>query len=257
VNQRIKRIACVALDSERAKEALEALRQRYDLGPVQTADALVVLGGDGLMLHSLHQHKDRRLPIYGMNCGTVGFLMNEFRVDALLDRIEAAKPEVLRPLRMAALDSHGKEHRHLAFNEVSLIRFSGQTAHIRVVVDEIERIPDLACDGILVATPAGSTAYNLSARGPIIPLGTNALALTPISPFRPRRWSGALLPHTVVIEFGNLDPRNRPLSASADFHEVRNVVKVTVREDRSKSVTVLFDPNHSLEERIISEQFMH
>jgi NAD+ kinase len=250
-----ERIACVASGSERAYEALEVLRRRYDLVPVEQAEVVVALGGDGFMLRCLHDLVDRKLPIYGMNRGTIGFLMNEFHENDLIERIHEANPAELHPLQMKATDVHGTEHHALAFNEVSLIRHSYQAANIRVVIDGNERLERLVGDGVLVSAPAGTTAYNLSVRGPIIPIGANVLALTPISPSRPRRWGGALLPHTAVVEFVNLDPRKRPLRTAADFHHVGDAVSVTVREDRSKAVTVLFDAGHSLQERIIREQF--
>jgi len=251
----LKRIACVAADNERARGGLKILAQRYDFVSLEEAEAIVVLGGDGFMLHALHTYMERGLPIYGMNRGTVGFLMNEFHEEGLQDRIRTARQETLYPLCMTARTADGKEHEALAFNEVALIRYSQQSANIRVSVDGMERLDKIICDGILVATPAGSTAYNLSAHGPIIPIGSNLLALTPVSPFRPRRWQGALVPHTSVVDFTILDPRKRPVGAAADSTEVRDVVSVTVKEDHSKSVKVLFDKGHSLEERIIREQF--
>ncbi len=210
-----------------------------------------------MMLHTLHMFLGRALPIYGMNRGTIGFLMNRFSADELVERVESASVADLTPLSMTALDVDGVTHSSLAFNEVALLRLSNQTANIRVTVNGVERIEKLVSDGIMVATPAGSTAYNLSAHGPIIPLDANVLALTPISPFRPRRWHGALLPNTATVEFQNLNPAKRPLSATADFQESRNVVSVTVREDREHMCRVLFDPDHSLEERIFNEQFVN
>jgi NAD+ kinase len=190
-----------------------------------------------------------------MNCGTVGFLLNAYRPAALIERIRAAKEVTLHPLRMSAKTMDGKVQESLAFNEVSILRRTRQQANLRISVDGIVRIPLLAADGVMVATPTGSTAYNLSAHGPVIPLGADLLALTPVSPFRPRHWRGALLPHTSLIEFENLDPHKRPLSASADFKEFLEVVSVEVLEDRSQLVNLLFDPDHSLEERIRAEQF--
>jgi NAD+ kinase len=218
---------------------------------------IVALGGDGMLLHSIHEHRARAVPIYGMNRGTVGFLMNAYGAEDLEARIGAAKEETLVPLRMKALGVDGKEEEAIAFNEVSVIRYSGQSANLRILVDGRERIPKLICDGVLVSTPAGSTAYNLSAHGPIVPLGANLLAMTPVSPFRPRRWRGALLPEQSEIVIENLDPGKRPIGVSADSHEMRDVRSITIAEDRSCAVTVLFDPDHSLEERIFSEQFAH
>jgi len=252
-----KRIACVVSDTAAARESCEELRRRRAFAPVEEAEVIVVLGGDGFMLRSIHRYHGLGVPLYGMNCGTVGFLMNEFRADDVEDRVVAAKRVTLYPLRMTARTRDGDDHDGIAYNEVSIIRHSGQTANLRVSVDGQERIERLICDGVLVATPAGSTAYNLSVRGPILPLGANLLALTPISPFRPRRWYGALLPDTALVEIENLDPEARPVIASADFNEVADVVSVRVREDRSQHVTVLFDPGHSLEERILTEQFVY
>ena len=251
------KLACIASDLPAGPEGCAELQRRYPLVPVEQADVIIALGGDGLMLHSMHKYLHRGVPIYGMNRGTVGFLMNQFCAEDLIARVQAAKAEVLHPLRMVATTAAGKSHRRLAFNEVSLIRHGHQTVHLRVVINGVERIDKLVGDGVLVATPAGSTAYNLSAHGPIIPVGAGLLAVTPISPFRPRRWRGALLPNTVVIEFFNLDPARRPASASADFREVRHVVSVAIREDRQQAFRVLFDPGHSLEERMFSEQFAH
>jgi NAD+ kinase len=253
----VQQVACVASQAESAQHAREELAAEYDFVDVDRADVIIALGGDGFLLHSLHQYQDAGVPIYGMNLGTLGFLMNEYRKEDLMERIHRANPEPLNPLRMVATDASGRAHEHCAFNEVSLIRLSHQSANIRVTVNDRERIAKLVCDGILVATPAGSTAYNLSAHGPILPLGSLVLALTPISPFRPRRWAGALIAHDSVVALENLDPDKRPLSASADFIEVQNVVSVVVQEDRTRTVTVLFDPDHSLEERIFGEQFAH
>jgi len=250
-----ERIACVSSVSERAEEALNVLRRRYELVPVEKADVLIALGGDGFMLRCLHDFIERDVPIYGMNRGTIGFLMNEFHEDDLVKRVNEANTAELHPLRMKAVDIHGQEHHALAFNEVALTRHSYQAANIRVVVDGNERLEKLVGDGVLVSAPAGTTAYNFSVRGPIIPIGANVLALTPISPSLPRRWGGALLPHTAVVEFVNLDPHKRPLRTSADFHHVADAASVTVREDHAKFATVLFDAGHSLQERIIREQF--
>ena len=249
------RFACIASSSDQAKLSYEQLAAKHDFVEPSEADVILALGGDGLMLHALHKFLDAGKPIYGLNCGTVGFLMNELRDEDLASRVSNAEETSVFPLHMTATTVNGETHQLLAFNEVSVIRYSHQTANLRLAINGIERIDKLACDGVLVATPMGSTAYNLSAHGPIIPLGSNVLALTPVSPFRPRRWRGALLPCTAVVEFTNLDPTKRPLGASADFHEVRDVVSLTVREDRSKPFHILFDPDHSLEERIFGEQF--
>ncbi len=248
-------IACVAAESNHARQGFEILKSRYDFVPVQDADVILALGGDGFMLQTMHAYMDSGIPVYGMNRGTVGFLMNEFSDTGLLKRLEAAILQKIYPLKMIARTGDGKVHQSIAFNEVALIRYSQQSANLRILVNGSVRLDKLICDGILVATPAGSTAYNLSAHGPVIPVGSNVLALTPVSPFRPRRWQGALLPHTAVIDFESLDPKKRPVGASADSHEVKDAMTVTVSEDRSKWVSLLFDRGHSLEERIIREQF--
>lgn len=249
------KLACIHSDSQQAKDSHNLLSKRYGVVPCDEAEVIVVLGGDGLMLHSLHKFVDAGKRIYGMNCGTVGFLLNEFSLDNLTERIEAANRITLHPLHMLARSEDGGETEEIAFNEVSIIRYCNQTANLRVMVNGVERISKYVGDGIMVSTPAGSTAYNLSAHGPILPLGSNVLAVTPVSPFRPRRWHGALISNDSIVEFINLDPRKRPIGAAADFHEVRNAVSVKVREDRSRSCELLFDPNHSLEERIFNEQF--
>lgn len=245
----------VASPAEDAQAALDQLRARYrDAGP-DKADIIVALGGDGFMLQALHSFLDKGKPIYGMNLGTVGFLMNEFQAEGLLERLDAAEAAQLHPLRMRASTSSGMVEA-LAFNEVSLLRQTRQTAKIRILVDDKVRIAELVCDGVLVATPAGSTAYNLSAHGPILPIDAALLALTPISAFRPRRWRGALLPHRARTRFEILEPDKRPVSAVADNFEVRDVIRVDVAEDRSTSMTMLFDAGHSLDERILTEQFL-
>jgi NAD+ kinase len=251
------KIACVASQSPRAQEGLRLLQARYVLVPLQEADVLVALGGDGFLLDTLHTYMDSGLPIYGMNRGTVGFLMNVYAEEDLPQRIAAAQKDMLYPLRMKTRTASGEEEEALAFNEVSLIRYSGQSANIRLAINGRTRLGKLICDGILVATPAGSTAYNFSAGGPVVPIGINALALTPVSPFRPRKWPGALVPNTAVIEFTNLDPEKRPLGAAADGYEVTHAAWVQITEDRTRPVTVLFDPGHSLEDRVFSEQFAY
>jgi NAD+ kinase len=215
----------------------------------------VALGGDGFMLEVLHLPLARRVPIYGMNRGSVGFLMNDFDEEDLLPRIAAAERAEIHPLVMTATDSAGQHFTAMAVNEVSMLRQTRQTAKLRILIDGTERLAELSCDGALVATPAGSTAYNLSAHGPIIPLEARVLALTPISAFRPRRWRGALLPHTAQVCFEVLEPDKRPVSAVADNFEVRDVAVVQVAEDRETSMTMLFDAGRSLQERVLAEQF--
>ncbi len=245
----------VASAAEDAKAALAELRARYeDAGP-DKADIIVALGGDGVMLQALHSFLGKGKPIYGMNLGTVGFLMNEFRLEGLHERLTAAEAAKLHPLRMRAATRQTMVE-SLAFNEVSLLRQTRQTAKIRIVIDGKVRIPELFCDGVLVSTPAGSTAYNLSAHGPILPIDAELLALTPISAFRPRRWRGAILPHRAQTTFEILEADKRPVSAVADNFEVRDVVRVDIAEDRSIAVTMLFDAGHSLDERILTEQFL-
>ena len=241
-----------------AAAAGELLRGRYRWASVETAETLVALGGDGFMLHTLHAMLEGEAParpVFGMNRGTVGFLMNEWRIDALAERIAAAKAIRVAPLEMTATTLGGETFTHAAINEVSLLRETRQTAKIEVLVNGRVALDELVCDGVLVATPAGSTAYNLSARGPILPLAARMLALTPISPFRPRRWSGAILPDDTAICLNVLEPENRPVSAVADQFEVRDVAKVEVRLDRSAELTLLFDPEHALDDRIAMEQF--
>ena len=216
---------------------------------------IVALGGDGFMLETLHRTLPTAKAIYGMNRGSVGFLMNDYLEDGLLERIAAAERTAIHPLSMRATEIDGTVREALAINEVSLLRQTHQTAHLRIVIDGKERLKELACDGVLVATPAGSTAYNLSAHGPIIPLDAQVLALTPISAFRPRRWRGALLRHTAKVAIEVLEPVRRPVSAVADNYEVRNVVSVEVSEDRSTGMVMLFDAVRSLEERVLAEQF--
>lgn len=242
-------------NTDEARAAAEALRKRYGSVDREKADVIVALGGDGHMLETLRSSIDLGKPIYGMNRGTVGFLMNHYAEENLIARIEGAVANTLHPLRMVATDANGETHQGLAINEVSLFRASAQAAKIRILIDGVQRMEELVCDGVLVATPAGSTAYNLSAHGPIIPIGAGILALTPISPFRPRRWRGALLPHNATITFEVLRAQKRPVNAVADIQEVHNVQKVVVREDRDVALTVLYDQDHNLEERVLKEQF--
>lgn len=248
-------IAFVASQSPLAQQSLDRLVARFGTFPLERAEVVVALGGDGFMLETLHAMLTYGLPVYGMNCGSVGFLMNGYGESGLAERLAEAQRTVLHPLRMHAVTADGAVVDALAFNEVSLLRQLRQGAKIRVSVDERVRLEELMCDGILISTPAGSTAYNLSAHGPIIPLSANLLSLTPISAFRPRRWRGALLPSTAKVVFEVLEAAKRPVAAVADFTEVRDVVRVLVKEDRSLSVTVLFDPDQALSERIIAEQF--
>ncbi|MCP5397635.1 MAG: NAD kinase [Sphingomonadaceae bacterium] len=254
-----EKLALVSSDSEKAQEALRSLERMHDWVPLEEADCAVVLGGDGFMLHVLHQMLDtgRVLPVYGMNLGTVGFLMNRNRGGAkMLDRVNEAKPFTINPLRMQAFDQMGEEHNLCAINEVSLLRETRQTAKIEVSVNDKVRIEELVCDGVLVATPAGSTAYNLSANGPILPLDSKLLALTPISAFRPRRWSGAVLPDRSSIQFRIREPAKRPVSVVADQKELRDVAEVHIAICRDTPLTLLFDRGHALDERIAAEQFM-
>ncbi len=253
----IHTIACVASDSPKAQERLALLEDRYQFVSIEEAGALVALGGDGFMLQTMHEHMDTGLPIFGMNCGTIGFLLNRFNPDKLLKQLNTSQTHILYPLTITATTVDGRRISALAFNEMAMLRCSQQSANIRVLINGKERLGNLVCDGIMIATPAGSTAYNLSARGPIIPLGSNVLALTPISPFRPRRWGGALLPHSAVVEFEVLDSQKRPVGASADFLEIRDVAHILVREDHTRPAQILFAPDHSLEERIFNEQFIH
>jgi NAD+ kinase len=239
-----------------AAEAM--LLERYGFAPPETAETLVALGGDGFMLHTLHRMLEgecQNLPVFGMNRGTVGFLMNDWRLDGLAERIATAKAVRVAPLEMRATTVSGEVFVHAAINEVSLLRETRQTAKIEISVNGRVALPELACDGVLVATPAGSTAYNLSAHGPILPLAAKMLALTPISPFRPRRWSGAILPDDTAICLRILEAESRPVSAVADQIEVREVAHVEIRLDRERSLTLLFDPEHALDERIAMEQF--
>jgi NAD+ kinase len=248
-------IAFVASKTDEALAALAELRKRYAEVPIDQAQVIVALGGDGFMLRTLHRHLALDKPVFGMKLGTVGFLMNQFHADDLSERIARAQPTKLKPLVMEAVGESGTTTSSLAFNEVSLLRQTKQAAHIRVSLNGAMKIEELMCDGVLVSTTAGSTAYNLSAHGPILPLGADVLAMTPISPFRPRRWRGAILRAGTEVKFEILDPYKRPVSATADSNEVRDVVEVTIRESREKTVTLLFDPEHNLEDRILNEQF--
>lgn len=241
-----------------AQDAADKLRDHYDWVEDEDADVIVALGGDGFMLQTLHGMLDRgrTLPVFGMNLGTLGFLMNDWKADGLMERIAAAKAFTAPPLCMEAVTVAGEKHRFPAFNEVSLLRETRQTAKLSISVNDRMVMDELICDGVLVATPAGSTAYNLSAQGPILPLASNLLALTPISPFRPRRWRGAILPDSAAVTFDVLEADKRPVSAVADQREVRDVWQVRIRIDRDVSFTLLFDPDHALDDRITMEQFV-
>jgi NAD+ kinase len=250
-----RRIAFVASKSADGQRFLAEMEQRYGNRPVADSDVIVALGGDGFMLQTLHRHRQSGKPVFGMKAGTVGFLMNLYRPEELRERIERAQPAILRPLLMNAVAESGNASELLAFNEVSLLRQTKQAAKIRVTLNGKPKIDELVCDGVMLSTPAGSTAYNLSAAGPILPLGSQVLALTPIAAFRPRRWRGAILPSNTEVKFEILDHYKRPVSATADATEVRDVVEVLIRESSEHTVTLLFDPEHSLEERILNEQF--
>ena len=249
------RLAFVAAETPAAQEARQALVAAYGETAPAEADVVVALGGDGFMLETLHSFGDRPPPIYGMNRGSVGFLMNGFRAEGLPERIAAAETVSLHPLLMEARTLAGQVRRARAINEVSLLRETRQTAKLRIEIDGIERMEELMCDGVIVATPAGSTAYNLSAHGPILPLRGQSLCITPINAFRPRRWPGAILPDTVSVRLTVLEARKRPVSAVADFTEVRDAAEVLVYRDERTALHLLFDPDRSLEERILKEQF--
>lgn len=252
------RRALVASSTTPARIAAEELERTYDWVPVEQADMIVALGGDGFLLQELHAMLGRRriVPIFGMNLGTIGFLMNDWRLDGLDERLARAKPFKVSPLTMQAETVRGERYDLSAINEVSLLRETRQTAKLEVTVNDRIVLPELVCDGILVATPAGSTAYNLSAHGPILPLGSKLLALTPISPFRPRRWRGAILPEQTRTRLRVLEPDKRPVSAVADQREIRDVAVVDIAIDRVRDLTLMFDPEHALDDRITMEQFI-
>jgi NAD+ kinase len=257
MKKQFDRIAFVASDVPEAREALSRLTDRYGNAEPAKADAIVALGGDGLMLQTLHAHLDDRIPIYGMNRGSVGFLMNEYNETDLKERLTRAEVTRIHPLHMRARDRDGKPHEALAINEVHLFRLTHQAAKLKISVDGTVRLDELICDGVLVATPAGSTAYNLSVNGPILPIDAPLLTLTAISPFRPRRWRGALLPNTARITVTVLEADKRPMSAVADHFETRNVCEVEISEARNIELFMMFDPGHNLDERILSEQFRY
>ena len=250
------RIHFVASQVKPAADAKATMQKQYGQSELAQAEVIVALGGDGFMLRTLHRMIGTHLPIFGMKIGEVGFLMNRYGEDGLAERLSSARQVSLNPLRMDVETDSGTRAHALAINEISLLRQTNQAAHIRILVNDIVKVEKLVCDGILLATAAGSTAYNSSVRGPILPLGTDALALTPISPFRPRRWNGAILPCSARVSFEVLDHYKRSVSATADAHEVRNVVRVDAFEDKHTEMKLLFDPDHSLEERILNEQFL-
>ena len=257
--QEFGQLALIASDTDRAQQAYAELSAAHAWVPLKEADAVVVLGGDGFMLQTLHAmlDKGRVIPAYGMNLGTVGFLMNRYRNGStLLKRVTKARALKIAPLAMEAVTKDGARHAMRAINEVSLLRETRQTAKIEVSVDNRVRIQELVCDGVLLATPAGSTAYNLSANGPILPLDSELLALTPISTFRPRRWGGAILPDRSSVHFRVLEPEKRPVSAVADQKELRDIAEVSLAIDRETELVLLFDPGHALDERIVAEQFV-
>ncbi|MGI9382512.1 MAG: NAD kinase [Methyloligellaceae bacterium] len=257
IKRQFKNISFVASEMPEAETARASLAERYGDVPADQADAVIALGGDGLMLQTLHRHMGNRTPIYGMNRGSVGFLMNEYREDRLLERLAEAEVNVLHPLRMCVRDQEGQSFEALAINEVSLFRQIYQAAKLRISVDGRVRMEELICDGVLVATPAGSTAYNLSAHGPILPINAPLLALTPISPFRPRRWRGALLTNEASVRVEVLEADKRPVSAVADHTEYRDVAEVTIEEESDIDLLMMFDPGHALDERILAEQFRY
>jgi len=250
-----QRIAFIASDAPAARRAQQRLAKRYGNAKAETAEIIVALGGDGFMLQTLHRFVSTGTAIYGMNRGSVGFLMNDYEEAHLLDRLAAADQTVIHPLRMIAIDAAGKRSRNLAFNEVSLLRQRHQAAKLRISIDGKVRLEELICDGLIVSTPAGSTAYNFSAHGPILPIDARALALTPISAFRPRRWRGAILPQRSRVDVEILEPDKRPVAAVADHIEVRQVASVSIAEDRKSSARILFDKGRSLAERVLTEQF--
>lgn len=249
------KLAYFAGKKPRAQKALEELKSTYGHVSPEEADAIVVLGGDGTMLQALHEYEDYAAPLYGMNLGTLGFLLNEHKKDGLFERIQNAKRFNIHPLHMTATDKDGKKHKQVAFNEVSLLRETHNSAKIRISVNDVVRIEELVCDGVMVSTPVGSTAYNSSAGGHILPMDANVLNLTPISAFRPRRWPGAVLRNNSKILFEVKKSVERPVSVSADSKEVRHVREVLIKEARKITKTLLYDPDNTLEERIFKEQF--
>ena len=250
-------IAFISSATEETDLARKKLAHRFGSVPPDQADVIVALGGDGLMLQTLHRYMNSSIPIYGMNCGSIGFLMNEYDEEGLMERLQKAEPSEIRPLHMCATTADGNQHEALAINEISMFRQTAQAAKLQIEIDGKVRMEELICDGVMVATPAGSTAYNLSAHGPILPIDSPLLALTPISPFRPRHWRGALLPSTARVKIVAREPKKRPLSAVADHAEIRSVQEVDIREDKDNSCIIMFDPEHGWAERILTEQFRY
>ncbi|MDC9701436.1 MAG: NAD kinase [Alphaproteobacteria bacterium] len=258
--KKFQKFAFVANQTQEAQEAYHRLEEYHNNGNfgIEDADAIIVLGGDGLMLRTAHQllkSKKWMKPIYGMHCGSIGFLMNELNEDNLPERLQKAELSKIHPLVMTTKDTESKKHTALAINEISMIRQTSQAGKLRITVNGQTRMEELICDGLLVATPAGSTAYNLSAQGPILPITSPLLALTPLNPFRPRRWRGALLSNQAHIRIDVIEPENRAVSASADHTQISNVISIEIEENKSCSVSILFDPGHNLDERILREQF--
>jgi NAD+ kinase len=253
-------ITIIANNTDKAQTILANIQAVYNFNtskPNQNTDLIIALGGDGFMLHCLHTYMHLDIPIYGINCGTVGFLLNHLNIEKLPELINNALPTITYPLEMTAHLNNGEIKKHLAINEVSVFRKTSQAIKINVSIDGLMRLPELVCDGILLSTPAGSSAYNSSVNGPILPIGSNILALTPISPFLPKKWTGAILPHTAEVELTIIDSKARPASSVADFIEVESVHSILIKEKRDKPIKLLFDPNHSLEERILKEQFSY
>ena len=246
----------ISSENPEAKQALKQFQDRYKQSEMEVSDAIIAIGGDGMLLKALRNTLEAKIPVFGLNKGNVGFLMNELSYDDLEKRVSIADKVIMHPLKMKAHNINGKVITESAVNEVSLSRQTHQAAHLKIIIDDKERLSELVCDGILVSTPIGSTAYNLSAHGPIIPLNANILALTPISAFRPRRWRGALLPENVKIRIEILDCERRTVSATADNIEARNIKKIEIFADKTKTLTLLHDPGHSLDERIMKEQFL-
>ncbi|WP_319533575.1 NAD kinase [uncultured Cohaesibacter sp.] len=257
MSRTFENIAFISSATEETEKARKKLAHRYGSVPPDQADVIVALGGDGLMLQTLHRYMNSDIPIYGMNCGSIGFLMNEYLEDALRERLMKAEVSEIRPLHMQATTADGTVHEALAINEISVFRQTAQAAKLEIQIDGKVRMEELICDGVLVATPTGSTAYNLSAHGPILPIDSPLLALTPISPFRPRHWRGALLPNTAEVHLLVREPNKRPLSAVADHSEIRSVLEVEIREDTEHSCKIMLDPEHGWAERILTEQFRY
>ncbi len=252
-----KKIAFIASDSPASQKALKVLTSRYGNFSPADAEIIVALGGDGLMLHTMRSHMSTGQKIFGMNRGSVGFMMNDYRSAGLPGRLNRAEATTIHPLKLIATTNNGKRHTALAFNEVSMLRETHQTAKLEISIDKKIRLKELVCDGLILSTPSGSTAYNLSAQGPILPIGSPLLALTPISAFRPRRWRGAILPHDAKVKIKVLETQKRPVAAAADHIEFRNIKKLEIYEDKNQSVQLLFDPGHSLAERVLNEQFKY